>query len=107
MLGRHATTMQVLQKSIAPAWVRQGSAPLQSSQDGSSPTLAFDPNMLPVVPPGTVALLTLLGHGTQNYTCIANGAHLQRRSSWCHSTPQRRELKNSTRLALRICHAQL
>ena len=47
--------------------------PLQAS---SSPTLAFNPDMLPVVPTGTVPLLTLLGHGTQNYTCIANGAQL-------------------------------
>jgi hypothetical protein len=46
-------------------------------QAGSSPALAFNPDMLPVVPPGTVALLTLLGHGTQNYTCVANGARVQ------------------------------
>ena len=39
----------------------------------ASPSIGFDPNMLPVVPPGTAPLLTLLGHGTQNYTCIANG----------------------------------
>ena len=39
----------------------------------ASPSLGFNPDALPEVPPGTAPLLTLQGHGLQNYTCIANG----------------------------------
>lgn len=34
----------------------------------------FDTNILPQVPPGSTQLLQLEGKGTQNYTCIGNGA---------------------------------